>query len=162
MKPKVYVETTVVSHLTARPSGDVIIAGHQQSTRDWWDTGPSKFQLVASELVVQEVSAGDEEAARERLEALDSLTLLETTEEALALAQQLVDASAVPQKASEDALRIALAAVNGIEYLVTWNCQHIANATMRSKIEEVCRSAGYEPPIICTPEELLEAAEDVD
>ena len=97
MKPKVYVETTVVSYLTARLSGDAIIAGHQQSTRDWWDTGPNKFQLVASELVVQEASAGDEEAARERLQALDSLTLLETTEEALALAQQLVDASAIPQ-----------------------------------------------------------------
>jgi predicted nucleic acid-binding protein len=160
MKPKAYVETTVVSYLTARPSRDVVIAGHQQSTRDWWDTCPDNFQLVASELVVQEAGAGDEGAARERLEALESLTLLETAEEALALAQQLVDASAVPQKASEDALHIALAAVNGIEYLVTWNCRHIANATMRSKIEEVCRSAGYEPPIICTPEELLEATED--
>ncbi len=151
----------MVSYLTALPSRDIIIAGHQQSTRDWWDSGTAKFQLVASELVVQEASAGGEEAARERLEALESLTLVETTEDALALAEQLVGSHAIPRKAVEDALHIALAAVNGVEYLVTWNCRHIANATMRSKIEEVCRSAGYEPPVICTPEELLEA-DDAD
>lgn len=162
MKPKVYVETTVVSYLTARPSRDIVIAGHQQLTRDWWESCPGKFELVASELVMQEASAGDEEAARDRLGVLDALTLLETAEDALGLAQQLVDSAAVPQKAAEDALHIAIAAANGIEYLVTWNCRHIANATMRSKIEEVCRSAGHEPPIICTPEELLEAEEDVE
>jgi predicted nucleic acid-binding protein len=162
MKPKAYVETSVVSYLTAWPSRDVVIAGHQQSTRDWWDICPANFELVASEIVVQEAAAGDAEAARERLEALDSVLLLEITEDALALARQLVGEGAIPSKATEDALHIALAAVHGIDYLVTWNCKHIANATMRSKIEDVCRSAGYEPPIICTPEELLEATEDVE
>ncbi len=116
--------------------------------------------MAVSELVFQEAGAGDEQAARERLEVLDALTLLETTEEALTLARQLVDSHVVPSKAAEDAIHIAVAATNGIEYLVTWNCRHIANAAMRSRIEDVCRSAGYEPPIICTPEELLEADED--
>lgn len=140
----------------ARPSRDVVIAGHQQTTHDWWQTYRDRFDLVASQLVVQEASAGGPEAARERLDVLATLTLLEVTEEASALTQELVKAGAVPEKAAEDALHIAIAVTNGVEYLLTWNCKHLANATMRTKIEEVCRSAGYEPAIICTPEELLE------
>lgn len=156
MKPKVYVETTVVSYLTARPNRDIVVAAHQQITREWWDTRREYFQLVASQLVLQEASAGDSEAARERLEVLTAVTLLEVTPEALALAQELVGVGAVPPQAAEDALHIAIAVTNGVEYLLTWNHRHLANATMRTKIEDVCRSAGFEPAIICTPEELLE------
>lgn len=156
MKAKVYIETTIVSYLTARPNRDVVIAGHQQTTHDWWQTSRERFDLVASQLVVREASEGDPKAAQERLDILTTLTLLEVTEEAVALAQELVTAGAVPEKAAEDALHIALAVTNGVEYLLTWNCKHLANAMMRTKIEEICRSAGYEPVIICTPEELLE------
>lgn len=162
MKPKVYVETTVISYLAARPSRDLVIAAHQQVTRDWWEACVNQFELVASELVVQEASAGDQEAARERLDLLEAVTLLEATEEALTLARQLVERGAVARTSAEDALHIAVAATGGIDYLATWNCRHIANATMRSRIEETCRSAGDEPPIICTPEELLEAEENVE
>lgn len=157
MKPKVYVETTVISYLTAWPNRDIIIVGHQQVTRDWWESSRDSFGLVASELVVQEAEAGDPEAAQERLDKLQGLPLLEVTEEALSLAEDLVSGGAVPEAAGEDALHIAMAVTNGIEYLVTWNCRHIANATMRSRIDSICREAGYEPTIICTPEELLEA-----
>lgn len=157
MKPKVYVETTVVSYLTARLSRDIVVAAHQQITQEWWDTRREQFQLVASQLVVREASAGDAEAARERLEVLTPVTLLEVTPEALTLAQELVSVGAVPTQAAEDALHIAIAVTNGVEYLLTWNHRHLANAAMRTKIEEVCRSAGYESAIICTPEELLEA-----
>ncbi|MCY3682287.1 MAG: type II toxin-antitoxin system VapC family toxin [Gemmatimonadetes bacterium] len=160
MKPKVYIETTVISYLTAQPSRDVVIAGHQQSTRDWWKNAADRFELVASQLVLTEASAGDPEAARARLAALNSLTLLDATEEALELAQQLVNAGVVPAKAAEDAAHIAIAVVNGIEYLVTWNYRHIANATIRSQIETVCRNAGFEPAIICTPDELMERDHD--
>ena len=111
---------------------------------------------MASQLVVREARAGDSRAAQERLERLAALTLLEVTEEAVSLAQELLSAGAVPEKAAEDALHLAIAATNGVEYLLTWNCKHLANATMRTKIEDVCRLAGYEPVIICTPEELLE------
>jgi len=156
MKAKVYVETTVVSYLTARPSRDIVIAGHQQITHDWWQICHEKFDLVASQLVVQEASAGDQEAAQERLDVLNTMTLLGVTEDAEALARDLVKAGALPEKAPEDALHIAIAVTNGVEYLVTWNFRHIANATVRARIEEVCRSEGYEPAIICTPEELLE------
>jgi len=162
MKPRLYVETSVLSYLTARPSRDVVVAGHQQVTREWWETCADRFDLVASELVAQEAGAGDDQAVRERLEILGTITLVEASEDALALARQLVVSGPMPQKAAEDALHIAIATTNGIEYLVTWNCRHIANATMRGQIQAVCRSAGYEPPIICTPEELLEADEDVE
>lgn len=155
-KPKVYVETSVVSYLTAWASRDVVVAGHQQVTRDWWKSSHDRFEVLASELVVQEASVGDPDAARDRLAVLNSLTLLEITETARDLARQLVVAAAIPAKAAEDALHLAIAATNGVEYLATWNCRHLANATMRERIEAVCRAAGYQPPTICTPEELLE------
>lgn len=162
MNPRVYVETSVISYLTARPSRDVVIAGHQQVTSDWWAHASNRFDLVASELVVQESSAGDERASQDRLRVLESLTLLETSEESVTLARSMLASGIVPSRAVEDALHIAIAATNGVDYLVTWNCRHIANATIRPRIEAACRAAGYEPPIICTPDELIEADEDVD
>jgi predicted nucleic acid-binding protein len=156
MKPKVYVETTVISYLTARPSRDVVVLGHQQTTREWWRTRRDRFDLVASQLVLVEASAGDPEAAQERVGVLAELSLLEVTLEAKALARQLVESAAIPAKAAQDALHVAVAVTNGVPYLVTWNCKHLANAALRSKIEETCRAAGYEPVVLCTPEELLE------
>ena len=160
MKLRAYVETTIVSYLTAWPSRDIVVAGHQQVTRDWWRSCKDRFDVLASELVVQEASAGDEEAARDRLEVLDGLRLLEMSTDALALAAQLVESGTIPQEAADDAMHLAIAAVNGVEYLVTWNCRHLANATRRAQIEAAIRAAGYEPPIICTPEELLEVDSD--
>ena len=157
MKAKVYVETSVISYLTSRPSRDVVIAGHQQITRDWWQTQRETFDVVASQLVVQEASAGDPIAAQQRLEVLATMELLAVTEEALTLAQVLVATGPMPPKAAEDALHIAIAVTSGVEYLLTWNCTHMANATIRRAIERLCRARGYEPVIICTPEELLEA-----
>ena len=156
MKPRVYIETTIISYLAARPSRDIVIAGHQQITHDWWSTCREHFDIAASQLVIQEVSIGDQAAVQERLNLLDTVRLLEITEEALDLAQNLVDSGALPQTATEDALHIAIAVTNGVEYLLTWNCRHLANAAMRVLIEGICRLAGYEPTIICTPEELLE------
>ena len=157
MKPKVYIETTVVSYLTAWPSRDVVIAGYQQITREWWENASERFDLVASELVISESQGGDADAAKERLAALEVVALLDATEDAANLAGLLVDSEAIPEKAVEDAAHIAIAVTNGVDYLVTWNCRHIANATMRSRINEVCRNAGYEPTIICTPDELMDA-----
>jgi uncharacterized membrane protein len=162
MKPKAYIETTVVSYLTAWPSRDVVIAGHQQITRQWWATAADRFDLVASQLVIDEANAGDADAARDRLAALASVTLLDATDEALQLAEDLVAANAIPEKAAEDAVHIAIAVTNGVDFLVTWNCRHIANAAMRSDIERVCHRAGYEPAIICTPDELMESDDEND
>ena len=156
MTPRVYVETSVISYLTSRPSRDLIVAANQQITRDWWENRRVEFELFISQLVVQEASAGDENAAEHRLRAIDEMPLLELDQNALTLAEALVRDGPISHEAVEDALHIAVATVNGLEYLLTWNFKHIANATMRYKIERVCRSQGYEPPIICTPQELLE------
>jgi hypothetical protein len=152
----VYVETTVFSYLAARPSRDLRVAAHQQITAEWWDLRRHEFELFISQLVVEEASAGDPDAASRRGEYLEDLALLELSATALALAERLLADGAVPTAAAEDALHIAVAAVHGMQYLMTWNCKHIANAATRSRIEVVCNEAGYDMPVICTPEELLE------
>jgi hypothetical protein len=156
MKPKVYIETTIISYLAAHPSRDLIVAGHQQITHEWWQNTRHNFATVSSQLVASEAGAGDPSAAAARLAFLAELTLLEINEEALTLAQSLLQNKAIPQDFPEDALHVAIAVVNGVEYLLTWNYKHLANAGMRSKIEMTCRELGYEAAIICTPEELME------
>jgi hypothetical protein len=154
MKPTVYVETTVPSYLTAWASRDVVRAGEQQVTRDWW-ARRSAYDLRVSSLVLLECRAGDAEAAAMRLAALDGIPVLAQTTEAEVLAETLLREVPLPARAAADALHVAVAAVNGVFYLVTWNCTHIANASLRPRIEEACRRSGYEPPVICTPRELL-------
>jgi predicted nucleic acid-binding protein len=155
MKSKVYLETTIVSYLTARPSRDLIITAHQQLTQEWWTNRRADFELYASQLVLIEASAGNAEMAQRRLKAFDSAMLLEIKPEAVALARMFVTKGPLPEKAVADALHIAIATVHGIDYLLTWNCKHIANAEMQTAVTIRCRAAGYEPPVICTPEELL-------
>ena len=121
MKPKAYIETTVVSYLTARPSRDVVIAGHQQVTREWWRSAADRFELVASELVINEASAGDPNAARDRLVALESVTLLDVTDDAAELAQQLIESGVIPAKSAEDAVHIAIAVTNGASSARSWS-----------------------------------------
>jgi predicted nucleic acid-binding protein len=152
----VYVETTVLSYLAARPSRDLRVAAHQQITAEWWDSRRHHFALFVCQLVVEEASAGDPDAASRRLGYLADLTLLELSDATLSLAEKLLAEGAVPIVAAEDALHIAVASVHGMHYLMTWNFKHIANAATRSQIETVCNDAGYDMPVICTPEELLE------
>ncbi|MDE0000327.1 MAG: type II toxin-antitoxin system VapC family toxin [Rhodospirillaceae bacterium] len=157
VKPLAYIETSVVSYLTARQSRDVVVAAYQEMTREWWRTASDRFDLVASELVVTESEAGDADAASARLEVLKPVTLLNITENSEALTRVLLDLGAVPHQAAADAAHIAIAVTNGVDYLVTWNFKHIANAAMRARIERVCRRTGYEPPVICSPNELMES-----
>lgn len=156
MLQRVYIETTFVSYLTARPSRDLIVAAHQQITHDWWDDRRKDYEVCISQLVLQEASDGDPQAAKERLDLLATMTQLEITEDAVALAAELVRAGVLPEKAENDALHIAVAATHGIPYLLTWNCRHMANATIRGQIETQCAGKGYKAPVICTPEELME------
>jgi len=153
-KPTIYLETSFISYLVARPSRDIIVAAHQQLTFDWWSNQRHHYDLFISQVVFDEARAGDAQEAAKRLAAVEGLPLLELTEEGIRLAEKLIQLHAVPKKAAQDALHIAIACVNGMDYLLTWNCKHIANARMRSKIDEICRGMGYGPPIICTPEEL--------
>lgn len=156
MRPKLYVETSVVSYLTARPSRDIVTAARQELTRQWWNVKRAGYDLYISGFVISEALSGDAGAATERLVALDGIPQIELQETAADLAEALVHPGPLPQKAVLDALHIAAAVSGGVDYLLTWNFKHLANATMRNEIERVCRSRGYEPPIICTPEELME------
>ncbi len=153
MKPRVFIETTIPSYLTAWASSDLVRAAHQQLTKAWW-AGRDRYDLYTSRLVIQECEAGDPVAAAERLAAIADIPLLQQTERIGELAEALIRGMPLPPKAMSDSLHIATAAVHGIEYLLTWNSTHIANVTLRPRIENVCRTAGYEPPLICTPEEL--------
>jgi predicted nucleic acid-binding protein len=156
MKPKIYIETTVVSYLTSRDSPTPLIAGRQQITREWWETRRDLFDLTVSEIVVQEAADGDTEAAKKRLAMLEGIPSLLLSPEVLTLAEALVSSGPIPREWIEDAFHIAIAAVNGVDYLVTWNCKHIANAKLRHDIERIVENYGYACPIICTPEELME------
>lgn len=149
----VYVETSIVSYLTARPSRDVVLAAHQTLTRKWW-RGRTAYQLRVSQLVHDEAGEGDERMRARRLRALQGIPVLPLTDPATRLARELVRQGALPEKATVDAFHIGIAAAHEMTYLLTWNCKHLANATMRGTIEAVCRSEGLVPPIICTPEEL--------
>ena len=149
----VYVETTIVSYLTARPSRDVVLAAHQTLTRDWWRKR-SAYQLWVSQLVLDEAAAGDQLLRARRLRALRGIPVLLLTDAATQLAKELVLQGALPEKATVDAFHIGVAAAHQMKYLLTWNCKHLANAAMRGTIEAVCRSEDLSPPIICTPEEL--------
>ena len=154
-KSKVYVETTVISYLAASPSRDIVVAGHQETTRAWWNRR-GRFELFVSQAVVDEASRGNAVAAARRLAFLEGISVLGLNAEIDAIANQLLRANAVPAKARIDAVHIAVAAINRMEYLVTWNLTHIANAAIRGKIERTCRGAGLRAPVICTPEELPE------
>ena len=154
MKDKVYIETSVISYLTARPSNDIRAMANQNVTIDWWETQRSNYDIFISEFVVAEASLGHPDAINRRLAIIADITELQATEEVRVLGQELIRRHALPANAEIDAYHVAIATVNGIEYLLTWNCTHIANAHTRPKIETTCRALGYEPPIICTPQEL--------
>jgi hypothetical protein len=155
-KPSVYLETSVISYYSSRFSRDLIIAGHQQLTRDWIDNHLHRFDAFVSEIVVEECSIGDPDAATARLKFLNGLGTLGLNSDVLALAKKLVEAGSVPKPFGEDALHIAIATCHGMDYLVTWNCKHIANAQIWGRLRQVINSVGYELPVICTPEELME------
>ena len=137
-KPRAYVETSVISYLTAQPGRDLVVAAREEVTREWW-SGRDRFELLVSEAVLEEIAR---------------IGVLAVTDTARALARGFLDAAAMPSKAAIDAAHVAIAATHGIDFLVTWNCTHIANAAVREKIEAVCRAAGFRPPVICTPLEL--------
>ena len=156
MKPKVYIETSVVSYLTAWPSRDVVTLGNQVATREWWREAAGRFELVVSSLVIEESAAGDPEAARARLAALEAVQVISAGDDATELGRLLVGTRAVPAEAAADAAHVAIAVVNGVDCLVTWNMKHLANPVAAARIGQVCRDAGHEPPVICTPSQLVE------
>lgn len=151
----VYLETTFISYLVARPSGDLLVAAHQKTTQDWWAFRRDQFTCLISQVVIDEASAGDPNEVQKRLAAIGSLASLDVTREAQALARAIMASGVLPSAAARDAAHVAVAAFHGIDYLLTWNCKHLANAQIMRKIDRVCGDGGYRMPIICTPEELM-------
>jgi len=156
MKKSVYIETSIPSYLTARPSRDVLVSSCQQITLQWWDEYRMNYNLFTSELVTSEASYGDLQAAKRRLEVLDHIDLLPIDEEVETLANQMIETGAIPSSAKADAIHIAVAAVQKIDYLLTWNCRHINSPSRKPMIRKVCTENGYCSPEICTPLELIE------
>jgi hypothetical protein len=154
-KSDIYIENSVVSYLAARPTKNLVAAARQQITYDWWHTRRKDFDLYISELVITEAREGDAEAAKRRLEYLDGITEVPLTRDVRALAEAFIKEGALPEKSLADAIHVAAAAVHGIQYLLTWNCAHLANAEIKPLIRSVCAIHGYSCPEICTPEELM-------
>lgn len=151
----VYVETTVVSYLVARPSRDLIVAAHQQATQDWWLAQRSAFACYVSQIVLDEASGGDRTEVAKRLAAVSTLPVLSATDASEGLARELITRGVIPPRAAGDAAHIAVAAAHGIDYLLTWNCRHLANAQIKRRVAAVCQRLGAQAPVICTPEELM-------
>ncbi len=153
-------ETTIPSYLTAMPSNNLIVAGEQAITREWWETRRGAYRLFVSEAVVEDSSKGDGTASQRRLGVLADIEELSIDEPVVFLSKKLVETGLIPQKASADAVHIAVASRHGMDYLLTWNCKHIANAEIIRRLSFIVAEAGYFIPIICTPRELFGGQEN--
>jgi predicted nucleic acid-binding protein len=151
----VYIETSLIGYLTARSTQNLILAANIEVTKDWWQNCRQNFDLYISQVVLDEIARGDQEIAIKRLEIIDNFPLLEITEEVDNLALAFMEKSNLPPKASDDAIHIAVATVNNLDYLLTWNCKHIANAQIQRKLFNIASELGYKLPILCTPYELM-------
>ena len=151
----VYIETSVLSYLRQKPSSQVVTAARQILTHQWWNNDRTKYELVVSQYVIDEVSAGDASLAADRMLALIGIPVLPNAPEILQIANEIMSRAILPPKAQIDALHIAAVAHHRIEYLLTWNCKHIANAKTLPRIHRVLEDMGIPIPIICTPEEML-------
>jgi len=151
----VYIETSIVSYLTARPSQNLLVAAWQGITVEWWDYHRLGFQLCTSGLVLEEAGRGDPEAAARRIACLEGMPLLAATDEVMELAGKLLAPGPLPLAAAEDAFHIALSAVHTVDYFLTWNFRHIDNAQTKPHVREQCMRNGYACPEICTPQELI-------
>jgi predicted nucleic acid-binding protein len=156
MRPKIYSETTVVSYYTSQISRDLIIAGHQQITREWWDNQIDRYIPYISEIVFEEITRGDQKAAKKRIMAVEEFDYLEINSDVLKIAKEYFEALKLPDKSRLDALHLALAVQHGMDYLVSWNFIHLVGARPRKIIEEINYQKGIKSPIFCTPEELIE------
>jgi predicted nucleic acid-binding protein len=154
MSATVYIESSVISYLTARPSRELVTAARQTITLEWWEERRHLYHVFISALVEEEISKGDSIASQKRLVLVEKIPALNITEQAKFLAKELIQKGAVPQNSAEDALHIGISAAAGIDYLLTWNFKHINNAETKTAIETVIESYGFACPVLCSPEEL--------
>ncbi|MCX6146884.1 MAG: type II toxin-antitoxin system VapC family toxin [Candidatus Kapabacteria bacterium] len=155
-KQKVYIETSVISYLTSRPSRDIIVSSHQQITNQWWKKSKSKFNNYISEFVIDEISKGDKSASEIRLASVKNIQLLEYDDDIVEIAINYANLLSIPEKARLDAFHLAISVYYEIDFLLSWNCKHIANAVVMSKLRDYNKTKNLFTPILCTPLELLE------
>lgn len=153
---RIYIESTIPSYVVARPARDLLQAARQQLTRDWWDLRREQHELFTSQVVLDEIACGEAEMAKQRLELMSDLALLDLTDDAQALTKDILQSGALPPHADRDAAHISLATVHETDFLLSWNCRHIANARIQARLRRLADAAGFTLPVICTPEELLE------
>lgn len=156
MKPTVYIETTIISYLTAKPSRDLIIAGHQQITTEWWTDVRPQVKCYVSAFLIDEASRGDKVYAQKRLGNIRGFAVLDVNEEIEDLARKYFAALQIPEKAKIDAFHLAVAAWHKMDYLLSWNCKHIASGRVQKMMQKINAELGVHTPIVCTPEELME------
>lgn len=156
MARTVFVETTIPSYLVARISRDIVHAARQELTMEWWSAHRQRYDLFTSQVVLDEAGRGDSVLAIKRIELLATIPLLDLPDSVIRLAKHLVEESVLPERAADDALHIACAAAHRMDFLLTWNCRHIANPHNQRGIRACLAGHGFEMPVICTPEELLE------
>jgi len=161
MKQSLYIETSVVSYYSSRPSRDIIVLAHQEITRQWWPRAIKNFNIFVSEIVIREASMGDKEAAKKRLDDIKNFRILDLTEEVERIAQVYFDELKLPRKAFGDAVHLAVACVYHMDYLVTWNCTHLANGQIIKRLSDINTSYQLKTSVICTPEELMEVSYDM-
>ena len=130
-------------------------SARQAISIEWWDGYRDTFEVFVSELVLEEIGSGGSRAASNRLAIADGIPVLVATINAVALAKSLIAENAIPASSMEDALHISIAAVQGIDFLLTWNFKHINNANTRNNITQAINLSGFNSPIICSPEELI-------
>ena len=159
MKPKLYLETTIPSYLTARPTRDPLMAGQLAATKKWWRLRRNDFELFASQLVLDEAARGDAGAAKRRRTFLAKIPILPVTQEVEELIAAIGDTDLIPPSASDDAVHIAVATASRMHFLLTWNCRHINNREILPEIERACEALGYACPVVCTPLELMGTSE---
>jgi len=155
MRKLVYIESSIIGYLTARPSRDVVSLARQTLTLDWWETSKPAFTVFISEAVLEEIAKGDPSAAALRNQAVLGIPVVSLTDQATALAQKLLSENADPKHSFIDALHIAIATLNGADYILTWNFKHINNVQTKAKIAHVILHEGWICPTLCSPEDLL-------
>jgi len=160
MKPRLYLETTIPSYLVSKPSRDLVTAAHQQITHQWWEARLADFEVYISQFVLDEAGAGNVDMVAKRLALLGSFPLLDAMPEALELTSALVERDAIPPRKATDAAHIAVATVHHMQFSMTWNCAHLANAEVLAQVQAICAGLGYAAPLVCTPEELLGGQDD--
>jgi len=157
--PRLYIETTIPSYLVARRSRDLRLSAHQEVTGEWWTTRRHEYELYISDFVLDEAGEGDPSFAAARLSALEGIPSLEVTEDVDELAARFLDAGLMPTRAAQDAFHIAISAVHGIDFLLTWNCKHINNVNIIRRLESICAQNGFACPVICSPDEMVPSSD---